>query len=174
MSQKERLMIAAIFTLAATFSAMDLTADYREGSSGSHLIFEAMLFLASISGIIYLLRLWWKARKGLAVATHHLSETRADFQEFKIKVKPYLEGLGKMIDTQLASWELSNAEKDIALLILKGLSFKEIADIRKTSERTVRQQARSIYARAKLSGRAEFSAFFLEDLLLPYQAPEEP
>jgi DNA-binding NarL/FixJ family response regulator len=55
----------------------------------------------------------------------------------------------------------------VALLLLKGLAHKEIADARETSERTVRQQSLAIYRKAGLSGRAELSAFFLEDLLLP-------
>ena len=46
--------------------------------------------------------------------------------------------------------------------MLKGLSHKEIASIRDASESTVRQQARAIYGKANLSGRAALSAFFLE------------
>ncbi|MEW7988527.1 MAG: hypothetical protein AB2818_05480 [Candidatus Thiodiazotropha sp.] len=34
-------------------------------------------------------------------------------------------------------------------------------------QKQVQQQAHSIYRKAKLSGRAALSAFFLEDLLLP-------
>jgi len=34
-------------------------------------------------------------------------------------------------------------------------------------ERTVRQHAVAVYRKSGLSGRAELSAFFLEDLLLP-------
>lgn len=55
----------------------------------------------------------------------------------------------------------------MALLLLKGLSHKEVAAIRATSERTVREQARSLYAKAGLTGRAALSAFFLEDLIAP-------
>ncbi|MFC1362947.1 MAG: response regulator transcription factor, partial [gamma proteobacterium symbiont of Ctena orbiculata] len=47
------------------------------------------------------------------------------------------------------------------------MSYKEIAVMRDVSEKTVRQQAHAIYRKAKLSGRAALSAFFLEDLLLP-------
>lgn len=54
-----------------------------------------------------------------------------------------------------------------ALLLLKGLSHKVIAEVRATSERTVRQQALAVYRKAGLAGRAELAAFFLEDLLLP-------
>jgi DNA-binding NarL/FixJ family response regulator len=53
------------------------------------------------------------------------------------------------------------------VLMLKGLSHKEIARVRATSEATVRQQAASVYRKSGLSSRAELSAFFLEDLLAP-------
>ena len=49
------------------------------------------------------------------------------------------------------------------------MSLKEIAAVRVTSERTIRTQARSIYAKAGLSGRAALSAYFLEDLLAPIE-----
>lgn len=71
------------------------------------------------------------------------------------------------IDRQFDIWGLSPAEKEIGLLMLKGLSFKEAAEIRNTSERTVRQQAQDIYRKASVAGRNEFAAWFLEELLLP-------
>jgi DNA-binding CsgD family transcriptional regulator len=78
-----------------------------------------------------------------------------------------LKGLSHGIDQQLETWRLTPAEKDVAFLLLKGLSFKEIAPVRGDSERTVRQQALAVYAKSGLAGRAELSAFFLEDLLAP-------
>ena len=53
----------------------------------------------------------------------------------------------------------------IAFLIIKGFSLKEIASLRGTSEKTVRDQSSKIYLKTNLSGRAELTAFFLEDLL---------
>ena len=41
--------------------------------------------------------------------------------------------------------------------------------MRATSERTVRAQARSLYSKAGVTGRAALSAFFLEDLLAPIE-----
>jgi DNA-binding CsgD family transcriptional regulator len=53
----------------------------------------------------------------------------------------------------------------VGRLLLKGLSLKEIAAIRNTLEKTVRQQASSIYKKAELNGRHAFSAWFIEDIL---------
>jgi DNA-binding NarL/FixJ family response regulator len=56
--------------------------------------------------------------------------------------------------------------------MLKGLSHREVSEIRHTSEATVRQQALMVYRKSGLANRAELSAFFLEDLLLPRAATE--
>jgi DNA-binding CsgD family transcriptional regulator len=84
-----------------------------------------------------------------------------------------LAGLGVAIDRQFERWALSPAEKEVALLLLKGLSHKEIAGVRSVTEATARQQARAVYKKAGLSGRHDLSAFFLEDLLLPPGGEEE-
>ncbi|QQR89504.1 MAG: hypothetical protein IPJ88_15070 [Myxococcales bacterium] len=55
----------------------------------------------------------------------------------------------------------------MALFLLKGVSIADISSLRKTSERTARDQARAVYRKGGLAGRTELSAFFLEDLLLP-------
>ena len=75
-----------------------------------------------------------------------------------------IDALGKAIEAQFKAWQLSAAEIDIAGLMLKGASLKEIALARDTSEATIRQQAQSIYRKSGLSGRAELSAYFLESL----------
>ncbi|MCP5363623.1 MAG: response regulator transcription factor [Hyphomicrobiales bacterium] len=51
--------------------------------------------------------------------------------------------------------------------MLKGLTHKEIAVLRETSEATVRQHATAIYRKSGLSNRSQLTAFFLEDLLAP-------
>jgi DNA-binding NarL/FixJ family response regulator len=52
------------------------------------------------------------------------------------------------------------------MLLLKGLSFKEISAVRNTKEKTVRQQASTIYSKSGVDGRHTFSAWFLEDFIV--------
>jgi DNA-binding NarL/FixJ family response regulator len=71
----------------------------------------------------------------------------------------------EMIRRQFDAWNLTASEQQVALLLLKGLSFKEIAAVRDTREKTVRQQASTIYAKSGVDGRHAFAAWFLEDFL---------
>jgi DNA-binding NarL/FixJ family response regulator len=101
------------------------------------------------------------------------AQLRADVARFRTESQQHARGLGEAIDRQFQRWGLSPAEREVALLLVKGLSHKEAAEVRATSERTVRQQALAVYRKAGLAGRAELAAFFLEDLLLPAPAAAE-
>ena len=68
---------------------------------------------------------------------------------------------------------LARSQKEVALLLLKGLGHRQAAALMHRSERTVRQHAVAVYKKSGLSGRAELSAFFLEDLLLPHAQQRE-
>jgi DNA-binding CsgD family transcriptional regulator len=83
---------------------------------------------------------------------------------------PNSSGLSQAIDEQFDRWQLSPAEKEVGLLLLKGLSHREVAEARSVTEATARQQARAVYKKAGLSGRHDLAAFFLEDLMLPQEA----
>jgi DNA-binding CsgD family transcriptional regulator len=98
-----------------------------------------------------------------------LARARAEGERWRGQVRQHLEGLSKAISLQFAAWRLSAGEAEVAALLLKGLSHKEIARLRDTSEATVRQQAAAIYRKSGLGSRAELSAFFLEDLLAPME-----
>jgi putative tricarboxylic transport membrane protein len=97
----------------------------------------------------------------------NLEAARQDASLRGAEAESLLRGLSEQIDRQFAAWGLTAAEREVALLMLKGLRHKEIASLRATSERTVRQQALTIYKKAGLDGRTDLAAFFLEDLLQP-------
>lgn len=71
----------------------------------------------------------------------------------------------KYIQVHFEKWGLTKAESEIGILILRGLSLRDIAGQRGTSETTTRQQALSLYKKASVEGRHQLSAFFIEHLL---------
>ena len=124
------------------------------------LLTAAPLYLTYRTYLVYKERL---------VLIRDLDAARIQGRQWRDETRTLLKGLGEAIDRQFVVWKLSEAEREVGLLILKGMSLKEIAAVRDTSERTIRAQAQSIYAKAGLSGRAALSAFFLEDLLAPIE-----
>ena len=69
------------------------------------------------------------------------------------------------IDSQFDEWRLTPTEKEIALLLVKGLSNYEIAKVRGKSEKTVRHQSSAVYEKANVQGRHELAALFFEELV---------
>lgn len=120
-------------------------------------------------GVALLFRLTRQQRDEHLQVIRDLEIARLQGQRWRSESRTLLNGLGEAIDAQFTRWSLTDAEREVALLLLKGLSTKEIAAVRAGSERTVREHARAIYAKAGLTGRAALSAFFLEDLLAPIE-----
>jgi DNA-binding CsgD family transcriptional regulator len=150
----------ALFAVIVFLIGWDVIADYSEGSSLRHMIIEMFVLMMATSGAVLLWRQLHHARSDLANAQIEAERWRQESREL-------IRGLGVAIQNQFTEWQLSRAEGEIGLFLLKGFSHKEIAGIRQTSERTIREQARALYRKSGLSGRSSLSAFFLEDLLLP-------
>jgi DNA-binding CsgD family transcriptional regulator len=162
-----RLLLAGTFSLIALLVGWDLLSDGGAGVDTLHIVIESLvLIIAAGSGLFLLLRHWQQKRR-LGELARQMQQARADSVRWRSRYHDTIQGLGQAIQSQFAEWQLSGAESEIALLILKGLSLGEIADLRQTSERTVRDQARAVYRKSGLSNRASLSAYFLEDLLLP-------
>lgn len=170
---RELLFFLVILGLNLIFVGTDIAGDLSEKDpSAVHICLELVPLFLNLSGLIYI-ALRWRALKQVLRATQSRAEAAEtmvlrsanELRYWQKKTEVLASGLSQAIDQQLTDWGLSDAEKEISLLLLKGLSSKEIAEFRSTSERTVRQQAASIYQKAGLSGRSELSAFFLEDIL---------
>ena len=149
-----------LFIAVALLIASDLVFDYSEGASIVHLAMESALLLVALSGTVFMWRQLRRTRQDLAVAIDEADQWRRESHEL-------IRGLAVAIENQFDRWQLTKAEAEVGLLILKGLSHKEIALVRDTSERTIREQARAVYRKSDLSGKSALSAYFLEDLLLP-------
>ncbi len=148
--------LAAIVILMA----WDLSVDYAEGTGWVHIGVELLVLLIAAAGVGLIL---WQLRE----TRQRLSAARHDADRWREENRELVRGLGAAIAQQFGRWQLTEAEAEIALLLLKGMSHKEIANRRGTSERTVREQSRSVYRKSGLSGRADLSAFFLENVALP-------
>ena len=164
--QRPRRVFIGLFAAIAALIAWDLVMDYGEGADLRHVSIELLVLFAAAFGIALLWRRFDKTRTDL-------DEAREQAKQWQEQNRELLQGLGSAIEAQFREWGLTHAESEVGLLLLKGLSHKEIAALRDTSERTVREQSRAVYRKSGLSGRSSFAAFFLEDLLLPLADTED-
>lgn len=71
----------------------------------------------------------------------------------------------EILSAQFESWGLTNAERDVALMTIKGYSIAEIAALRETREGTIKAQNGSIYRKAGVSGRTQLLSLFIDELM---------
>lgn len=162
-----RIVLGSVLVAAAIGGSVDLYLDAPDTIWSLHVIYEVALVLAAMSAFVYLWRGWWSARTELRETKDLLAEQRIERDAWRASAESALAGLGKAINERFKAWGLTGTEKEIALLLLKGKSHKEIAYSSGRSERTVRQHSVSIYQKSKLAGRAELAAFFLDGVMLP-------
>ena len=143
---------AAVLAAAMAFFAYDIITDLLTGGdSYVHIIVELLVFVA-ISVVLF-------------NELRHVNRLKAEVHTEKSRNARLAGELLAVIREQFSQWALSPSESEVALLLIKGLSMKEIAALRDVREKTVRQQATGIYAKAGCAGRHELVAHFIEDLM---------
>lgn len=169
---KIKIMTFVMLIGISLFALVDIILDMREGVPINHLIHEGFLWLLSMLGAFYQFRIIRWQRKKIVELGQVNESLKLEQKAFEKKISHLSEEFLKSIDEQFNAWSFSRGEKEIALLLIKGLSMKEIAEIRGSHENTVRQQASQIYKKSSINGRMELAAFFLDDLLALSKLPE--
>ena len=71
----------------------------------------------------------------------------------------------EVVEERFDDWDLTPAERDVALFAIKGMSTAEIAGLRGVSEGTIKAQTNAIYRKAQVSGRTQLLSLFIDDLI---------
>jgi len=154
-----------IFVLVVLASGLDLLTDLSHGASISHIIKEAVIVALSIVALIWILNGMRRQNEEIELLKQEIKSAETLQNQPSEYVLNARRQVGEVIAKQFEEWALTSSEKEVGMLLLKGLSLKEIAAIRTTLEKTVRQQASAIYKKANMPGRHAFAAWFIEDLL---------
>lgn len=102
-------------------------------------------------GFLFGTAVLWRSLRDRRRAEQALRRARADFRE--------------QLAERFGRWGLTPAEADVAIFAIKGLRLQEIAELRRTSEGTVKAQTNAIYRKAGVNGRSQLLSLFIEDLM---------
>ena len=105
------------------------------------------------------------ATMGIIATVRFIAHLRAQNQDLQARLDRLAGPFPKALEQQFQAWALSEAEADVALFMVKGLSLREIAELRGTSEGTVKFQANAVYKKAGVSGRGQLLSQLIEDHL---------
>ncbi|MEM7377038.1 MAG: LuxR C-terminal-related transcriptional regulator [Pseudomonadota bacterium] len=169
---KETVFAAFVLIVFGT-SAHEILTEFGEGETMQTMGDDIAQF--SLSGVVLVLFLinYLSQRKALRELRGQLSKARGQLAQIDAKSQNLASQYRSVMQKQFDAWHLTASEQDVVIGLLKGLSFREIAELRETREKTVRQQASSVYKKAGVSSRNELAAWFFEDMLDP-PAVSEP
>ncbi|WP_164660835.1 LuxR C-terminal-related transcriptional regulator [Tropicibacter sp. Alg240-R139] len=148
-------LLLVVQALCATFFVVDGIMDWTgmpEPLGFRHVhAFEMVLSLALIAGIV-----------ATAMQIRTLDQRKAHMQRQLDMASGAFE---QLIQDQFEEWNLSKAEREVAMLALKGLSVADIAALRQTKDGTIKAQCAAVYRKAGVSGRMQLLSYFVEDLI---------
>lgn len=102
---------------------------------------------------------------GLLVVREHIGTLTRHNQSFADTLHALKDDFLELVERKLDHWALTAAERDVALLLLRGLTTSEIAELRGTSAGTVKLQSHALMKKSGTSSRSEFMALFLGQLM---------
>lgn len=167
------LVLALVFSLIVVGGVVDLVLDAPRTVLSAHVLFELAMIGVSLGAAGYLGGRWLRASRDVASLEHAVERHRRERDAWRERAGRALDTFGSAIARQFEAWDLTPAERETALMLLKGYSHKRIAHDTDRSERTVRQHAVAVYRKAGLGGRAALAAFFLGDVSLPEPPGED-
>lgn len=139
-----------------TLCAVVFLADVLSDASGAaamnwNLLPEALACLALFLGIGF-----------EAVFLSHLLRRKASLER---SVELASSELQSVIESHFGEWKLTASERDVAALMIKGLSIAEIASVRGSAEGTVKAHLNAIYRKAGARNRAEVLSNIMDALI---------
>ncbi|MGZ8457472.1 MAG: helix-turn-helix transcriptional regulator [Gemmatirosa sp.] len=167
MDNRLRGLLAVALLSIIVGGTADLLMDDPETWLSFHVVFEVLMIAGALLMATTLWLGWWRSAHAATALHVRLAEQAEERDRWRATSHEAMEGLGRAIDAQFDEWRLTPAEREVALLLLKGYGHKQVAIATGRGERTARQHAGVVYEKAGLGGRAELAAFFLQDLMLP-------
>ena len=161
-NKRHAQLLLSILLFLLTFIAYDTYVDHKSNVGRLHIWVE--IFLLILTFILFYISLK-KFISNSEKKDAELGKLRSEYHQLKKKLSLHKQDMHQYIQMNFTNWKLTNSEKDIALLLFKGCTGKEISGIRNTNYQTVRSQISNIYRKAQVSNHNQFMAILIEDLI---------
>lgn len=160
-SRLERLMlwVAAIQLACAAGFALDLYLEFPDPrdwlhlgpGEATHLVSEGALMILLLTGFSLARSALRQVQRERDTARRDLRSLRGDFDT--------------ILHRQFEIWQLTPAQRDVALLTLRGATIADVAGMRNCAEGTVKAHLSAIFRAAGVRTRSELLGHFMDEFL---------
>lgn len=148
----------SLFTLQAICTAYflvdivrDVIAPGSEGGFADSDLVEGLVTFALFFGLIF--------------SGNELRQVLKRQNRLEDQIKVASGAFTEVLEGRFQKWSLTSAEREVAILAIKGFSIAEMADLRDTKQGTIKAQCASVYRKADVAGRLQLLSVFLDDLM---------
>ncbi|MDA4844850.1 helix-turn-helix transcriptional regulator [Hoeflea poritis] len=163
----QRTLFAVFVLFVFGTSGIEVVLEFAAGETLDSMADDLLRLIFSGVVLLVFVRDYLAQQRALADLRGQLEMARGQLARFDTQSQIIARQYRAVMQQQFDAWRLTASEQDVVLMLLKGLSFREIAKLRETREKTVRQQASSVYQKAGVGSRTELAAWFFDDLLGP-------
>ena len=159
-SQAQIKLVITAKIIAFSFFVFDIIFDVRDHIVEAklyetfeliHLLFEGFAVLAIGTGIWFTFQFLQVLKEQAKEAEQNLYYLRTDFDS--------------LLNKKFESWGFTDAEREIAILVLRGFTNAQIAELRETKVGTVKVQIHKLIQKANSASRTDFMAVFMDEFL---------
>jgi len=157
----ERLLfwLSLIQVLCATGLVVDLFSEFPALAERRTLTKRDWLHLLSETALVGLVV------AGLAITRYAMTKLHVERDALHDQLVSLRGEFDRIIEARFAEWRLTKAQRDVALLSLRGLRLSDIAAARNCAEGTVKAHLNAIFRAAGVRTRNELIGLMMEDLL---------
>tara|TARA_R110002096_G_scaffold175639_1_gene351483 strand:+ start:190 stop:729 length:540 start_codon:yes stop_codon:yes gene_type:complete len=148
-------LIVALQATSASFFLLDALSDWFEVLRGVALLDTRIVEVLVVAALFL----------GLALSVREIRRLLQRQKRMGQQLQAASGAFAQLLDDHFDAWELTPAERDVALLSIKGLSIAEMAALRDTKDGTIKSQCNAIYRKAGVSGRLQLLSLFVEELV---------
>lgn len=167
-------IFAAFVLFVFGTSVVEIITEFAQGESMAAMTDDLTRFALSAVMVGMFIVEYRAQRLALGELRGQLKKARGQLAQIDEQSPKLASQYRAVMQKQFDAWRLTQSEQDVVIGLLKGLSFREIAELRQTREKTVRQQASSVYRKAGVGSRNELAAWFFEDMLDPPAQADSP
>lgn len=159
-SRKTHYIGAISMVACVLFFTLDITLDIIRISQGEFIFtpYDTTHFTLEIIAVICLFYAFLNVFERLRQARIQIDDSRSKLESLR-------QDFRSIFNDKCTNWGLTAAERDVAILLLKGLPLAEIAEARKTAIGTVKAQSSTIFRKASVRSRPELMSVILDDFL---------
>ena len=161
---RQTLFVAFVLFVLGT-GVVEIVSEFADGETMGSMADDVIRVIVSSLVLVWFVIEYRSQQQALGQLQDELARGRGRLAQLDGHSKQLGSQYRAVMQKQFDAWRLTASEQDVVILMLKGLSFREIAKLRDTREKTVRQQSSSVYRKAGVASRNELAAWFFEDML---------